>query len=404
MMVITDSTGSATRPHRLRAAGAMVFAVVLAACSPAGAGQTVKSPGSQPSPTPALNPGNYPTTPRPPPVPSLEGALIAEAQRMGGFVVGPWEIDPELTVRNPTATLVIKDAKALPVVLVDPAAQIAADHQFINAFSTDRSADAPPGHRKALGNLVMRFPTSVAAAVAAAALAAKLPSVPGAHNTRPLPIAGNPQARARQSTLNDGTNTVEAFTPHRDYVLYQYARSQDSLEITKAMVAKTLAAQRLRIDAFTPTDPAQFADMALDPTGLFARTLPSQDRTVNMGVWTASATLHFQGDPISMGQLFERAGVDFVSVGQVTIDQTRNSAAAAELADHVATTLGDGKTPGPTVAGVPGARCFTGSDIVSGNRYHCVAPAERWVITASSKQDFAAAQQVTAQYLMLVGK
>lgn len=60
---------------------------------------------------------------------------------------------------------------------------------------------------------------------------------------------------------------------------------------------------------------------------------------------------------------------------------------------------------GPSVPGLPAGKCFVCTDTNSVfDRYICVAPAQCWGIMASSKQDFDATHQVTAQYLMLAGK
>jgi hypothetical protein len=307
---------------------------------------------------------------------------------------------------NPTATLVIKNAPALELVLLAPAAQIATAHQFIDGFSTDRSTGGDQtGHQRALGNIVMRFASPGDATAAATDFAAQLPAVPGASPLQPVPIGGHPEAKAAQSTLTDGTFTVASFTAHGPYVLYQYARAQESLDVATALVAKTLDLQTGRIDGFAATDPAQFATMTLDPTGLMVKTIPAPKPTVNMGVYGADAILHFQVDPILAGQLYSAAGLDAASVGKTTVYQTKDPGAAAELATKLVGIIGNGAQPGPTVPGLPAAKCVAPTDTNSViDRYSCVASAERWVIIASSQQERDVTQQIAAQYLMLVGK
>jgi hypothetical protein len=232
-----------------------------------------------------------------------------------------------------------------------------------------------------------------------------LPAVPGASPLRPVPIGGHPDANAVQSTLSDGTFIVASFTAHGPYVLYQYARAQESLDVATALVATTLDLQTGRIDGFKPADPAQFATMALDPSGLIARTIPAPKPTVNMGVFGARGILHFQTDPILASQVYSAAGLDAASVGKTTVYQTKDPGAAAELATKIAGIIGNGAQPGPIVPGLPAAKCVASTDtnpVI--DRYSCVASAERWVIIASSQQERDVTQQIAAQYLMLVGK
>lgn len=389
-------------------AAAAMLAAVLTACSVAVPGAPVRDTTVNPADAnPALmKPGNYPTRPLGEPTPSRERAIIVDAQRMADYVVGPWEVDPVLVAPNPTATLALKSAESLKLVLLDPASAIARDRGFVNGFATDRSsAPGTPGGRKALGNTVLRFPDPAAATAAADDFANQLPSVMGETTLTPVAIPGHPEARASQTRLQDGTFTVTSYTPHGPYVLHQYARVQQGIDGAAWLVAKALDLQTGRIDGFTPTDPAQFDTMNLDPTGLLAKTLPSDDPTVNMGVWTARGVLHFQSDPFAAARIYGESGVDVVSHVKTTVYRTRDAAAAAALADELGIVFaGKTATPGPKVAGMPDARCFTSGD--SGPLsvpFKCVAVADRWVFTATSKQEFDVTQQIAAQYLMLTG-
>jgi hypothetical protein len=235
-------------------------------------------------------------------------------------------------------------------------------------------------------------------------MAAQLLPPPGSSERSPIPVTGHPEARATTFTAMDGRAEVWSFTPRGIYVLHQQTRAPGDPAAAVDMVAKTLDLQGPRIDEFTPTDPAQFATMDLDPTGLLVRTLPAEDPTVNMGVWTARANLNFQFDPITAAEEFTAAGVDQVSLGRTRVYQTRDAAAARALADEQARSWGDGAEPGPTVPGLPAARCFREDTDPTNSTYGCVAPADRWVVTATSLQDFDVTQLVAAQYLLLVGK
>jgi hypothetical protein len=404
--MIRDAT---VLPRRVAAAVTTIaVAAGLVGCSTEITGLAVKDPTVKPGDLEAalLQPGNYPTAPLPAPKPSAASATIVEAQRLADYVAGPWEVDPALVKPNPTATLVLKNADALEMVLLAPAAQIAAAHQFVNGFATDRFTGTDrTGHEKGLSNVVLRFASPADATAAAAEFAAALPAVPGASPLQPVPIAGHAEAQAVQSTLRDGTFTVASFTAHGPYVLYQYARTQESLDTAAALVVRTLDLQAGRIDEFTPTDPAQFATMALDPTGLMAKTIPAPKPTVNMGVYGARGILHFQVDPLLAGQLYSAAGLDAASVGKTKVYQAKDASAATELAAKLAGILGTGAQHGPAVPGLQAVKCFLAADanpLI--DRYSCVAGAGRWTITASSQQERDVTQQIAAQYLMLVGK
>ena len=396
------------------ARAARTLGVVLATgllvlgCSSPVAGRAVKDPNAAPPgevQPELLEPGNYPTARRPEPRPSAQTAVLVEAHRIAGYVVGPWEVDPALIDPNPLATLVIASPKALDLVMPAPGSDIAAAHHLINGFATERHTADGAGPQRALGNAVMRFPTDGDAAAAAADFAAQLSPPPGTPPWTPVDVPGHPEALARQGALDDGMATVTSVTAHGPYVLYQYARAKNGVDAATALVAKTLDLQGGRIDAFTPTDPAQFATLDPDPTHLLAATLIPENPTVNMGLYDQAGILHFQGNPIQGAQLYTDAGLDAAAVGKTTIYQTKDAAAAVVLADKIAGIIGDGKQPGAPVPGMPKARCFigTGTDMALG-QFSCVAAAQRWVITAMSKQDFDARQQIAAQYLMLVGK
>ena len=84
---------------------------------------------------------------------------------------------------------------------------------------------------------------------------------------------------AASYTLTEGStgkqwSAVRAFTAHGPYVFMQLAQAVDGLDPAVGLVAKTIDKQAPTIDQFRATDPSEFADISLDPTGLLARTLP----------------------------------------------------------------------------------------------------------------------------------
>ena len=93
-----------------------------------------------------------------------------------------------------------------------------------------------------------------------------------------------------------------------------------------------------------------------------------------------------------------------MSQGRTRIYQARDADAARGLADKHIADWSDGAEPGPEVPGLPSARCFREDPDPQTTLYGCIATADRWVIEATSLQDFDAAQLIAAQYLLLTAK
>lgn len=402
------SAGSVGR--RVGPLAAVALTVTVAGCTTMMDGAATRDPGFHPGEvtTVLLRAGNYPSAPKPAVKPSAELSVLIEAQRMADAVIGPWEVDPALTDLDFIGTSVVKSAKALGMVIPgEPVSDIATANGFINGFTTSRGTPASaPGRHLALNIMVLRFPGPDQAAAAAAAFTAQVPPLEGSTGRHPIAIPGHPEAPATAVTLKDGHPSVSTFVPHGSYVFFGFTQTDDTAESAAAEIGKALDLQGPRIDQFTPTDPAQFPTMNPDPTGLLARSLPYPKATVNDGVFTSRAALHFNnGDPTKAAEGFAAQGVDIVVRGKATLFQARDAAAATALAADVAASFADGADPGPAVPGMPAAKCFAVKEpAVLEQRFRGVATANRYVITAFSQQSADVTQQISAQYLMLVGK
>lgn len=377
--------------------------VVATGCSSVIGGEAVKDPAvaADAVNTALLRPGNYDTTPYPAPKPEVNGARQVDAQRLSNHVTGPWEVDPAFTEPLMASIGPALSDKGVDHAMGAPAGQIAVEHGFINGFVTSRAntleADKP---RTSLTNMVLRFPAAEDAAAFATA-AHEIPSF--LTNPEPATIPGHPEALAQRG-LYDSSTEVVSFAAHGPYVLYQTARTNEERS-PEEVVAKTLDLQIPAIDAFKPTDPAQFPTMELDPTHLIARTLRIDKPTTMQGVYGWHGFLHY--DHPSLAEPLEAAGVDAVSIGQsqMYVFQTRDASAAEELAAKLAESLGKDAKPSDAVPGMPTAKCFDAADAsLLMLRASCVVAADRWVLQSSSQQPRDAAQQLAAQYLMLVGK
>lgn len=165
--------GSVMNIAKLAAATAAVS--LLAGCTTVTNGDASRDPAFKPGDAVVslLNPGNYPTAPKPGPAvkPGAETGRIFDAERMAEYVVGPWEVDPQLLDVDATSTGLWLDAKPLSSVADD----IAKKHQFIYGFGSARGAGAHADHPRGIQNAVLRFPNPDAAAAAAAEFMRRIP-------------------------------------------------------------------------------------------------------------------------------------------------------------------------------------------------------------------------------------
>ncbi|HME49504.1 DUF7373 family lipoprotein [Mycobacterium sp.] len=271
-------------------------------------------------------------------------------------------------------------------------------------------------------NAVLRFADSASAAAAAADMA-RVATIPQPGPAQPtVSIPGHPDALAATYSYNSyGADqhpvTVISYTPHGAYVLCQTAQA-DRADAAAALIAQTLDIQGPRIDTFAPTDPAKFADLPADPTGLLAHTMPapnwpepqeSAPTNPKIGVYQPDAALHFQDDPLGAAAAFSTAGVAAMSDNQTLVYQARDPAAAAQLAQDLADLvlqLQPSATPIGGVDFMPTSRCVQ-SDRPGGNgqsQYSCYAPADTVTIEAHSADATGARQETAAQYKMLLAK
>ncbi len=400
--------------RRARASAVVAAAVLLAGCTSVVPGAAQRAAGGPPAGAvdPALlDHGNYPVTALPPMGVAgtpAKGALL-DARRMGDFVIGPWQVDPELVkpwgVRYGPGVMPLKP-DALGAVF-DGADSTAAAGALVNGFASGREA---PGRLQLL-NVVLRMPDPRAAEAAVTELGrwqvqTRAAQTPPAVMT-PVPVPGHPQTQALGESFVDGADQhtwygVHALTAHGSYVLFQVAYSAVSTDVAATTVASMLDVQGPRIDAFAPTDPAQFAALPVDPSGLLAKALPvpqGEGNVSNRATFGPEAMLHYEANPVAANsrQVFTDAGVDVAVHGKSWIYRARDQAGATAVADMEL--RGAGGEPADAVPGLPGSRC--GHD-PQGGRYWCVGVADRYafqVFGGAQLRDVH--QQTAAQYLLL---
>lgn len=398
---------------------AVACGAVLMGCSSAVTGMAVKAPEPQDSDgvnVALMDTGNYPTHGGHPlgTAGNPQKGAYLEGVRMAEFVIGPWEVDATLRDVAIFNTEPIPVAAGLKADVGEEQVGIAAAHGFIAGFSTARNSQVPGPH-KALVNLVMRFPDPQSAVAAAKEMAEKASQVANpAH--RPASIPRHPEAMASAYDMRAvpgcptcGGTTVESYTAHGPYVLWQSADTTEILDVATQLVAKTLDLQGPRINDFAPTDPAKLADLPIDPTGkLLARVMPpppDKSALPYAGVYPPRGALHFEPNPPASASLFTAAGVEMVAYRWgPTVYQAHDGEGAARVTNRFVADARNVK-PATAVPGLPIARCFEGRDSTAGHAiFECVARADRYAFDAVSLQETDAKQLISAQYRILAGK
>lgn len=390
---------------RLACIAFVSLALLSAACSTEVGGSAVKESGAPKAPTvdiSKLDVGPYPTQPSQPlgvTGDPLRGVLV-EAQRMANNVVGPWEVDSTLTGWFEFGATVLQSAEALANIGPEPFAAAASQHGFINGFASARTAEG----QKILVNAVLRFADPGSAATAAKDFG-DIATETG-EGVQRAQIPGHPDAQAASYTQTDGStgkrwSAVRAFTAHGPYVFMQLAQAVDGMDPALGVVAKTIDLQGPAIDQFRATDPSEFADISLDPTGLLARTLPVPDKdatTIQNTTYEQRGALQFQSDPSRSATLFSETDTDLVAMAKTNVYQTKDSESAARIVDGFYAELQPTSQPAKPVNNLPDSRCLQLED----KSFYCLGAADRYAIETTSKTLLDAQQQVAAQYVMLL--
>ncbi|MCT7661260.1 DUF7373 family lipoprotein [Mycobacterium deserti] len=391
-----------------RAFLAFVLAVVLpaAACSSTTEGSAVKDTSAPPQPTidvNSLDTGPYSTKPAQPLGVAGDPArgVVIEAQRMANHVIGPWEVDPAVTGWFGFGALVLDSAQAMTLIGPSELAAVAGKHNFVNGFTSARTE----ANKKLLMTAVLRFPDETAAKDAATELGESALKQQGADGpAQKVQIPGHDDAQANSFVMIDRDagrwNAVRAFTAHGSYVFMQLAQSTESVDGATALVAKTLDLQGPEIDNFRATDPAEFADISVDPTGLLARTVPVEPRDLAGTQYTTyeqRGALHFQSDPARSSKLFADTGTDLVAMAKTNIYEAENAEGATGVVDGFFAELQPTSQPANAVRNMPDSRCLRLKD----GAFYCLATVDRYAIEVSGKELLDTQQLVAAQYAVL---
>ncbi len=358
-----------------------------------------------------LDAGNYPTRPRPPmgvAGPGDRGALL-DAQSLAEYVTGAWEVDPAMISPinfggSPAAVAMLPGNLGIVFMPRSDAMAAMARHGVINGFAAGRQVK----HQRTLVNLVLRYPDAAAAAATVAEAGhanVNMPDLP-VHPLTPLAIPGHGEAVATMYTWDDPDlhatwATVQSFTAHGPFVLFQRAEVVGSADVGAALIGKTLDLQGPAIDRYTPVDPAQFPTLPRDPSGALALALPvgkDEGMLVNNATYSPRGMLHFQTDPVKAAKRFDNAGLEVSAQGTGWLERARDEAGAAILLDDGVKSMEQDGPVDKSVPNLPGSRCqendehkITTCDGAVGRYYY-----EVWGHTLKDAQ-----QKAAAQYLIL---
>lgn len=409
-----DRTVDAVRWFRPAATGAAVLAAGLigTACTTVVDGTADRPPGG-PAPgtvdVSLLDTGNYPTRPAPPlgTAGTAERGGLVEGVRMAEHVVGPWEVDSAF-IQAVRPTTVYKDPAALRQLLLERGAAAAGKHNFVTGFSSARRTEPD---RMSLVNAVLRFADPQSAAAAATEFAElSLQPNDDLPRAQPVSVPNHPATRASTyETTPPGSaapeTAVDAYTARGPFVLIQSAATPDGVGSAADIIARTLDQQIPAIDAFVPTPVSELADLAVDDSGLLARTVPQTGDEIPADTNQAygpHAALHFQSSPLNSAQLFTDTGMDVWARGKASVYQVRDGEAAVKMFEQfVSESQDSGGKPVASVPNIPDSRCLQHEETL-GTYVVCFAVVDRYVIEAGSVQIADVHQLSAAQYAMLV--
>ncbi|MGW6695080.1 DUF7373 family lipoprotein [Rhodococcus sp. NPDC054953] len=409
-----------------RAAAALCAGVLLAGCSNTTDDQSMaKSGGDTAAETTAavdpaaLDTGSYPTSPAPEyPRSTTDNIIEVEGQRLAEFTVAPWEIDPAL-VSGKMPTMVMRSGKNLGVVIGNAAGDIASNNKMLYGYVSTAATNTPnvTDESKSVVNAAMRFPTPEAAATAAREIHTQLTTVDdgaGIATAETVDVLPNTLVSTRENSFQAGPEvSVNALTPHGNYLLYTWAKAPaNQKDWTAKAIAKAVSLQGPLIDQF-PAQPtkeqnggksAEFPMVDQDKVLIYA--IPESDDQAKLGddqaVYGPRGMSHRSTNPPLTYKVLTETGSEHNAVAKTTVYRATDDAGAQRIVQEFGNDLtSQGFTSAPSPQGLPDAACFT-KDTLQGTADYCMVANGRYVGEASgldNKKDVD--QQISAQYLIL---
>jgi hypothetical protein len=364
----------------------------------------------------ALDTGSYQRVPSDP-FPPVTGDDIVpvEGQRMAEFVVAPFEVDRDLT-DTVLPTEIIRSRGNIAGVVGDGPANVPANQRFLAGFvaaattPTQRVTDP----KRVLIQMVIRYMSAQDATAAARQMSAATLGTAGASR---VDLDGAPDTTAVRTpgvTPRGAapTTALATFTGHGDYLLYTYSavpQTQQAGQI--ATVRKALSLQEPLIDRFpkTPTrsqNGGRMPSAQVDANRILLYALPNPKADAVNGtdraVYGPRGMSLLRGSPESTFTALNAAGSPHNAYWLTSVYRASTGAAADTLRSTFVT---DALTAGgwqkvASPRGLPIATCLT-RDATSGSQNECYVVVGRYVAQSDDASAQAAAQQISAQYLIL---
>lgn len=406
-----------------RAAAVLCAGVLLTGCASGGDGETkVGSGGDGAAPTvdaAALDTGSYPTSPAAEfGTATPENIIEVDGQRLAEFTVAPFEIDPEL-VSGKMPTMVMRSGKNLGVVIGTEAGESAYNHKMLYGYVSTAATNTPniTDPSRSVVNAVLRFGNPEDAAATAREIQTQLTTVDdgaGVATAETVDVLPNTLVSTREMDSSAGrTVSVNALTPHGDYLLYSWAQAPvDQKDWTAKAVAKAVSLQSPLIDGFpaTPTKEQNGGTSPelplVDQDKILIYAIPEEDAQSKLGddmaVYGPRGMSHRSTNPPLTQRVLTETGADHNAVAKTTVYRAKDDAGARTIVDEFAGDLAaQGFAAAPSPQGLPGATCVT-KDTVRGTEIYCMVVNGRYVGEAAGLDDkLDVDRQISAQYLIL---
>uniref|UniRef100_UPI0010F54A1D DUF7373 family lipoprotein n=1 Tax=Rhodococcus sp. Q TaxID=2502252 RepID=UPI0010F54A1D len=347
-----------------------------------------------------------------------ENIVEVEGQRLAEFTVAPFEIDPVL-VTGKMPTMVMRSGKNVGVVIGNGAGDIVYNNNMLYGYVTTAATNTPKATdpSRSVVNAVMRFPNAELAAKAAREIHTQITTVDdgaGLGNAETIDVLPNTLVSTRENSFDAGPEvSVNAFTPHGDYLLYTWAKAPAAQkDWTAQAIAKAVSLQSPLIDKFPaqPTKEQNGGTSAefpmIDQNKILIYAIPEADDQAKLGddqaVYGPRGMSHRSTNPPVTQRVLTETGSEHNAVGKTIVYRATDEEGAQQIVEEFSNDLtSQGYTVAPTPPGLPTARCFT-KDTIHGTADLCMVANGRYVGEASgldNKTDVD--QQISAQYLIL---
>ncbi|NNH69242.1 hypothetical protein HLB23_05050 [Nocardia uniformis] len=209
---------------------------------------------------------------------------------------------------------------------------VATQHNMLAGFKT--YGGAPQGvARLSLRIVVMRFldaETAVRAADELAEVATTTTGISDDDVYQAAPLADEPEVRY-SITKREKSVGVRAFAPYHEYVIYTGVDAVTEVDAERT-TKRAIELQRPLLDSFVATEPAKYAELPIDPEGVYGLALGTGYRRAREGTYGPRAASLMMYDQPRMLALFGDVGMTAAGVAGTTVYRTRDNAAAQQLA------------------------------------------------------------------------